>query len=284
MFENLCEKLGDSRYGVHAAEVICGGEVVLHKCFDDDRAYPVYSAAKSVTSMAFSLCCDDGILSPQHKLADFIDDNYKPLMPHGFEELTFERFLTMTAGEYPFRPQGDDWLKYIFSLGTDYSDTNFHYSNIPAYLVGVACENAVGVPLMQYLDKRVFKAMGIAAPEYSTCPHGHFYGATGMEMTVHQLALLGQLYLQQGEWGGRQLISREAVKAAVSPHVFTGSDHYGYFFRVAKDHFSIVGKWGQRCILYPRRIIALAYLSDCPDHSQELYETVNECITQENTV
>ena len=280
----LCKKLESLNLGVHAIEIIRDGEVVLHKSFDEDRAYPVYSAAKSVTSMAFSLCCDDGILSPQHKLGDLIESRYKEYMPDDLAAMTFERFLTMTAGNYPFRPQGDDWLRYIFSLDIDHSDTAFHYSNIPAYLVGLACENAVGTPLMDYLDKRIFSPMGIGAPSFSTCPQGHFYGATGMEMNVHQLALLGQLYLQEGRYNGVQLISREAVKEAVTPRVFTGSDHYGYFFRVADDHFSIVGKWGQRCIMYPQRNITVAYLSHCPERSQELYELVDGSIRQENTL
>lgn len=284
MFDDIIYKLGDPVYGVHAAEIICKGEVVIHECFDDDKPYPVYSAAKSVTSMAFSLCCDDGLLSPQTVLSDLIDGKYKDLFPTGFDKLSFERFLTMTAGGYPFRPQGEDWLKYIFSLDTDYTDTSFHYSNIPAYLVGVACENAAGIPLAQYLQKRVFDPLGIPEPVFSTCPKGHFYGATGMETDVHSLALLGQLYLQNGEYGGKQLISKQAVGLAVSPHVFTGSDHYGYFFRIGDDCFSMVGKWGQRCMVYPEKELVVSYLSHCPDNSQKLYELVQSCIRQENTL
>jgi CubicO group peptidase (beta-lactamase class C family) len=100
-----------------------------------------------------------------------------------------------------------------------------------------------------------------------------------MKMTVHQLALLGQLCLQKGNWKGKQLISREAVTQATSPHVFTGSDYYGYFFRIAPDHFSIVGKWGQRCMIYPELGIVAAYLSDCPRDPDGLYETVHSYIT-----
>ena len=284
MFDRLCDELIGAGLGVHAIEMIYKGKVVLHECFDDDTPYPVYSAAKSVPSMAFSLCCDDGLLSPQTHLADLIEDKYKNRFPSGFDKLSFERFLTMTAGKYPFRPQGEDWLKYIFSLDTDLCDTSFHYSNIPAYLVGVACENAAGIPLAQYLQKRVFDPLGIAPPKFSTCPQGHFYGATGMETDVHSLALLGQLYLQNGEYGGKQLISKQAVGLAVSPHVFTGTDHYGFFFRVAADHFSIVGKWGQRCMVYPEKELVVSYLSHCPDNSQKLYELVQSCIRQENTL
>ena len=93
MFDRLCDELIGAGLGVHAIEMIYKGKVVLHECFDDDKPYPVYSAAKSVTSMAFSLCCDDGLLSPQTHLADLIEDKYKDLFPSGFDKLSFERFL-----------------------------------------------------------------------------------------------------------------------------------------------------------------------------------------------
>ena len=102
MFGRLCDELIGAGLGVHAIEMIYKGKVVLHECFDEDRAYPVYSAAKSVTSMAFSLCCDDGLLSPQTVLSDLIDGEYKEFIPTGFDKLPFQRFLTMTAGNFPF--------------------------------------------------------------------------------------------------------------------------------------------------------------------------------------
>ena len=71
MTEKLCRLLKDSPLCVHSIEIIRNGEILLHKAFDEDIPYPVYSAAKSVTSMGFSLCWDDGILSPDAILGDF---------------------------------------------------------------------------------------------------------------------------------------------------------------------------------------------------------------------
>ena len=256
---------------IHAAEVLKDGCVLLHHCPDGDKRYPVYSVTKSVTSAAFALACDDALLSPETPLYKFLDTDIP--VTDAFKALTFSRFLTMTAGEYPFRLQGDNWLRFILSLDTDYSDTGYHYSNIPAYLVGRAVENAVGGDLMGYLDKRLFSPLVIEKPAYLTCPEGHFYGATGMELTVHELAQLGQLYLDKGYCKGKSLISEGSVCEALTPRIITPSgDHYGYFFRIAEDHFSMVGKWGQRCMIYPESGLVIAYLSDVREHSDQLYE------------
>lgn len=275
--EKLIESLESSGLDIHGIHMIHQGKTVLHHAFDDDKPYPIYSAAKSVTALAFALAWDDKAVAPEMAVVPFLDGGYE--FPEGFKELTFERLLTMTAGKFPFRPQGDDWLRYILSADVDYSDRSFNYSNIPAYLVGAACENAVGQSLMEFLTKRLFEPLGIAAPKYSTCPHGHFYGATGMEMSVEDLAKLGQLCLDGGSYNGRQLISSRSISQAVSPHVPAGDDSYGYFFRAAGDHFSMVGKWGQRCMVFPQRQLVAAYLADCPDDAQRLYELVYSCIT-----
>ena len=280
MFDQLFERLDRLGLDIFAAQVNIGGRIVLQKIFGKQKRYPVYSVTKSVTSCAFSLACDDKLLSPEALLSDFLEERYKALMSDGFKTLSFQRFLTMTAGSFPFRPTGENWCEYILSLDTDCTDASYHYSNIPAYLVGTAVENAVGGDLAGYLSDRLFTPLGIASPPFQTSPEGHFYGATGMELTVSELASLGQLFLDNGSISGKQIISRDAVQRSVTPYVKTNDgDSYGYFFRVTDDHFSMVGKWGQRCIVYPRKKLVAAYLSHQPERSKELCKVFEDCLS-----
>lgn len=274
MLEQLINITDSQGIKILAAEVFLDG---VTEVLNADERLPVYSVTKSVTSAAFALACDDGLVSPEMPLAQFLDGEAD--FPKALAQMPFERFLTMTAGKYPFRPEGDNWLKNICSLDTDYTDTDYHYSNIPAYLVGAALENAVGGELMKYLDERLFSKLGISGLTYKKSPEGHFYGATGMEISAHELALLGRLFLQNGFWYGVPIISESAVKRAVSAHVSTGSgDSYGYFFRNAGTHFSMVGKWGQRCIICPNKRLVIAYLSHEPENSDKLFAIVREFI------
>lgn len=276
MFDDLIDRISRTGFNVHAVEVLCGGEVVFHHAFHEEKRYPIYSITKSVTSAAFSLACDDGKVSAEMPLADLLEKRYRARMSDDFTKMPFKRFLTMTAGKYPFRPAGDDWTDGILSLGTNHSDTAFHYSNIPAYLVGAALENALGCRLTDYLQERLFDPLGIPAPKFAMSPEGHFYGATGMELTVHELALLGELYRLRGG----NIISAKAVGEALTAHVRTDAEGvgYGYFFRVYEDHFDMSGKWGQRCMVFPERQLVLAYMADEPERSDKLISAMTAAV------
>lgn len=278
MYDSIIDMLSAEGLDLHGIEITQNGEPVLKRIYDEDIRYPVYSVTKSVTSSAFSLACDDGLVSADMPLSELLGKRAD--MPKAFKELPFSRFLTMTAGRYPFRPEGDDWLEYIFSLGIDYTDSAYCYSNIPAYLVGRAVENAVGGNLIKYLNKRLFEPLKIPSPKYALCPQGHFYGATGMELSVHELTKLGQLYLNGGVYAGERIISEQAVRETITPRLDTGfGDCCGYFFRIGKDHYSMVGKWGQRCIVYPERKLIVSYLSHQPERSDELYRRIRDQIS-----
>ena len=76
-------------------------------------------------------------------------------MPPGkreaFRLLPISRFLTMSVPGYPFRPEGEDWLAFALSCPAEYAGApTFSYSNIPAYLVGLAA----GITVLCFLWKK----------------------------------------------------------------------------------------------------------------------------------
>ncbi len=277
MYGNYLDRLKADSIDIYAMEAYLAGETIFHYSAEKNKRYPIYSVTKSITSSAFLLACADGLLTAETPVSEFLPNRYKSMMNRDFALLPSKRFLTMTAGEFPFRPCGNDWLETILLLNIDFSDRSFHYSNIPAYILGAAVENAVGKHLIEYLDRRLFEPLGIPRPICETSPEGFFYGATGMTLSVSELTLLGRLYLENGTYNGTNIIPPQFVSEAVTPYIKTNKgDSYGYFFRIADDHFSMVGKWGQRCMIYPEHELVIAYLSYQPEKSEELYRYMNE--------
>ncbi len=275
MFENTVNEIKNKDLNVHGIEIFHNGEVVFKHSFSPEIRYPIYSATKSFVSAAVGIASDEGKLPLNAPLYEFLESKYMTYIPaaqlENFKLLTVKRFMTMSVSGYPFRPSGSDWLENSLSQPIDYSlPPVFSYSNIPAYLVGAACENAVGSHLIKYLTPRLFEPLGIENPVYKNCPKGHFYGASGMELTVHELSLLGQLYLQKGIFSGRRILSEQWVDQAASPQISNKEGGYGYFIWVNGNSFRISGKWGQKCLVYPEKKLIITYLSTLPERSEEM--------------
>jgi CubicO group peptidase (beta-lactamase class C family) len=193
-------------------------------------------------------------------------------------KLPVKRFLTMSVTGYPFRPEGPDWMQYSLSCKVGNPEPRFHYSNIPAYLVGAAVENAVGGNLYDYLTSRLFEPLGIDKPVCRYSPEGHFYGASGMELTVHELSLLGQLYLQKGMYGGKRILSEAWVTEATDLQIMNREGGYGYYFWKYNGGYGICGKNGQRCYVFPDKNLMITFLSDLPRESEAVIKAMQELI------
>ena len=176
------------------AEVCRNGKVTEHWEQTPGRRYPVYSAAKSFTSTAVGLAVDEGKMALEDPLEKFFPqelDRAGGTSGDLWRQVTIRRLLTMTVPGLPFRPSGEDWLMDCFSRTFDIGrGTEFSYSTLPAYLAGVTVERAVGEHTADYLERKLFVPLEIPRPPMQLCPKGHFYGATGMELTAHELGML----------------------------------------------------------------------------------------------
>lgn len=280
MLETILNELKKNDLSVHGMHVFQCGRTLLSYHAAPDIRYPVYSATKSILCMAVGIAADAGKLSPDTPLADLLEQTDLSAVPaaqrDAFRKLPLRRFLTMSIPGYPFRPAGNDWLADSLALPIDGSaPPAFHYSNIPAYLTGIACANAVGMHLIDYLTPRLFEPLGIENPPFQNDPQGRFYGATGMQLTLEELSRLGQLLLQNGVYGGKRLLSQSWIREASALHIQNDRNGYGYFlWRGASESYYISGKWGQICLILPQKQLVITCLADLPDRAELLRQTV----------
>ena len=278
---NLFETGGYAVYGLLVQEE---GETVL-ALGDCTARHPVYSATKSFTATAAGMLQDAGKWSVDDPLAAYLPreavEGMTPERREAFRLLPISRFLTMSVPGYPFRPEGEDWLAFALSCPADYAGAPaFSYSNIPAYLVGLAAGNAAGEPLSDYLRRELLAPLGIESPVFRTDPQGRFYGATGMELSVEELSRLGRLYMQDGLWNGKRLFSGSWAEAAVRPQIDAGKGQgYGYFFWAGLRDFSVSGKWGQKCLVYPGRKLIISWEGEMPETSGRFERAVRQLVS-----
>lgn len=278
-FDAVVREIERNAWRVHGLEMYRDGALVRRWGDTQDRRYPIYSATKTVTALAVGMAQDDGRLSIDEPVLRYLPADAVRAMPQAQREayapVTLRRLMSMSVAGYPFRPEGAHWLDMALSVPLLHPEKRvFDYSNVPAYLAGVAAACAVDEPLDEYLDRRLFEPLGIIDPPCGHCPDGYFYGASQMELTVNELSRIGRLLAGGGVYGGQRLLSEDFVREATSVQQMNREGGYGLFLWKYRDGFSINGKWGQKCYVLPASRTIVTFLADMPNNAKDLQSCV----------
>ena len=274
-FDAFVYDIVSNSWRVHGVEVYCGGQLA-HAFGDTSHTkYPIYSATKSILSVAVGIACDQGRLELQRSVLDYLPERFAAKMAQrqrdAYRSITLRRLLTMSVEGYPFRPESDSYLRFSLACPIPAPESSrFHYSNIPAYLVGVALTEAVQEDAWAFISRNILEPLHITGAEYARCPDGYFYGASGMKLSVNDLSRIGLLLYNGGTFEGNRIVSEDYVKTAASVQQMNREGGYGYFIWKYRDGFSINGKWKQRCYVLPGQKRIITFLSDMTDDSDDL--------------
>lgn len=185
--------------------------------------HPLESVTKSVLSLLVGIALAQGRLSGLDQtvlslLPGLADANADPRA----RRLTLHHLLTLTAG-FQGRERGffDSRESARFAFGRPFEaepGQAFRYDN-PAYnLLAAALVAAVGQPLRDFAEQQLFTPLGIAQLDWLKDDQGLPLGFRGLMLRTADLARLGALMLQGGQWAGRPLLSAEYVQAASTAH------------------------------------------------------------------
>ncbi len=273
-FEAFTSDIVSHGWQVHGTMVMHKGET-LHRFGDTQGLHPIYSITKSITSMAAGLAAEAGKLDLQSSVLRYLPQNYveemSPEQRAAFEQLTLHRLMTMSVRGFPFRAEGEDWLRFALSCPLPKPEMPvFDYSNIPAYLTGVAITQAMGMDAAQVIEEQIFAPMGIDQYRMGRCPKGYYYGASGMELSVESLCKLGVMLTDGGMYRSQRILPEGYVQAATAVQQRSREGGYGYFFWQYRNGFSMNGKWKQKCYVLPEKELVIAYLCDIQDTSHDL--------------
>lgn len=282
-FDAFVHDIVRNQWQVHGAQVYRGGQLTYSFGDTCNSKYPIYSATKSILSVAVGIAWDQGKLDLQRSILDYLPERFVAQMAQSqrdaYEGITLHRLLTMSVEGYPFRPEGDSYLRFSLACPIPTPENiQFHYSNIPAYLMGVALSEAVQEDVWAFIDRNILKPLHITGAEYARCPDGYFYGASGMKLSVNDLSQIGLLLCHGGIYEGSRIVSEDYVKRATSLQQMNREGGYGYFFWKYRDDFCISGKWKQKCYVLPSQNMVVTFLSDMPDGSDDVTRSMEKNI------
>jgi len=133
-----------------------------------EMRYAIGSISKQFTASAILLLQEDGKLSLDDKVAKFVPDLTRA------EEVTIRQLLSHTSGYQDYYPQ--DYAPPLMMKPTTAAQilnlwarkpldfdpgTKWQYSNTNYVIAGVIVEKASGMPVFEFLKKRVFAPLGM---------------------------------------------------------------------------------------------------------------------------
>ncbi len=250
-----------------------------------DKPHILMSLSKSFTSTAVGLAIEEGKLGLDDPVLKFFPDEAPPDPSANLKALTVRDLLTMTGGHdtEPKSAHGAPTVKQFLAHPFVHKPgTHFQYNTMGTYTLSAIVSKVTGQTVLDYLRPRLFEPLGIDRPDWDRSPEGYSLGGYGLHLRTEDIAKFGQLYLQNGEWQGRQLIPKQWVEQATSKqvpneqqdHAKIGSDWqqgYGFqFWRCTHNAVRGDGAGGQFCVVMRDQDAVVAITADTGNMQGEL--------------
>lgn len=204
------------------------GRLVVERYFggaDSATLFDVRSVTKSVVSALTGIALSrrmlpslDATVAPWLGAPDTLDA--------GDSAVTVRELLTMTSGYQWNEGTGNDYNDWVLSSNhvqflLDRAQTGppgpFTYNSAAVNLLGVVLQDAAGVSLPDFADSVLFGPAGITSARWENIETGMVNGGSGIAFTARDLLRFGQLVLQGGRSGTRQIVPVDWVRAMTTP-------------------------------------------------------------------
>jgi CubicO group peptidase (beta-lactamase class C family) len=275
--------------------VLKGGKIVYEHYFmsaDQNSRLFSFSVAKSFTSTLVGLAIADGkIESVNQPVTRYLPE----LKGSGYQAASIQDLLEMSSGakfshnlDDPKSDsnvmanvvaQGDgkvrDFLKSITSA--EPPGVKFAYNDGNAQVLGWLVTRVTGQSLADYMSQKLWQPLGMEQDATwmadSDGPQGLEAAASCLNATLRDYARFGLLFLNKGDWRGRQIVPTQWVEEATSPQrsqvrsgqVLRGTPlGYGYLWWTlpGSDHaFSAWGRYQQFIYVNPAHGVVIVKTS-----------------------
>jgi CubicO group peptidase (beta-lactamase class C family) len=100
-------------------------------------------------------------------------------------------------------------------------------------LLGDILNKSVSGGLEKYSAKKLFEPLGIKNYKWEYTPQGVVNTAGGLRLRSVDYAKFGQLYINEGLWEGKKILSKQWIKSSMTRQMVVNestNEYYGYLF------------------------------------------------------
>lgn len=272
------EKIINSSYNNTAGIIVLkNGKPVYENYYNGYTAtnnLHVFSVTKSIISILIGIAIDKGyIKSINQKVLDFFPDYAVKRGEKTIQNVTLKDMMTMTV---PYKYKSEPYTEYFTSdnwvnsaldlLGGKGKIGEFRYTPLigPDILSGILIK-ATGQSALDFATEYLFSLLGINVEGnvvfhnkeeqlvwykeknvrgWVADPQGVNTAGWGLTLTPMDMAKIGQLYLDEGMWKGKRIISTEWIDESTKEHSRWGKLPYGYLWWVIDDKEHIYAALG----------------------------------------
>lgn len=273
-FLNGCES---NKIELHNVIIVKDSKIIFEghaQPYAADIPHYVHSMTKAFTNTAAGIAYSQGLLHLEDKVISFFPE-YAPENPTEFQkEMTVKDLITMRSGVdadingSEFRTIKTSWIARYFKQPVIYKPgTHFFYCSGNTFMTSAIVQKVTGKTTHQIFNEYIVPELGMRPFTWTKSPEGICSGNSGVSICAEDIARFGLLYLNQGCWNGKQIISREWVDRSLglidpAPRK-QGDPCYNYHWRqqVSPDIYSAGGFLGQSCTIIPKLNMVLAITS-----------------------
>lgn len=275
-----------------------GGQVLADRYYDSSAAeyMGVESVTKSVISTLVGVALAEGKLTSLDQTVGELLPQDRALMKKATAAITVRELLTMKAS-WAELPEGTtlestELVRRVLQVGPDQIGT-FSYNNVAPHILSAILVQVTGQSTLDYARAKLFDPLGIETrpayegplasldtPSYAAAtsftwlvdPDGVHAGFSSIKLTTGDMLKLGQLYLDEGMWQGRQLVPASYIAEATAPQ--PGDYGYLWWSRPIANHpaYEAFGSFGQMIMVVEDLdlvVVASSRPSDTAPQDQE---------------
>ncbi len=254
---------------IHSLLIVRNSRIMLEAYFypyDGKAPHNTSSVTKSITTTLIGIAADQGTLSLDDRMVSFFPEYTIANLDDRKKAIAIRHLASMSGGmECSGLPDelsvkdmeaSPDWVQFALDRPmADEPGKTWNYCGLWMHLLSAILEKATGMPAQEFARLNLFEPLGIQPGTWPADPQGVNMGAGNLRLFPTDMAKFGLLWLQQGKWDGRQVVSSRWVRQSLVERFKAGGDRYGYGWWIsdglAGPSYNAVGSGGQQIAVNP---------------------------------
>ena len=268
-----------------AAFLVIRNDTIIYEKYNknyiENSIFNVFSVTKIFITTLMGVAINEGII----KSVDQAVTEYIPELSEkeGFNKITIRHLLLHTSGikftNKKFNPLSDN-AKYYYSQNLrklvlkseliENPGKETHYSSANVQLLALILERATGITLSSFLQEKIWQKIGMQYEATWSLDNKRKEpiekGFSNINCTVIDLAKIGRLYLNNGVWNGKEILSKDFIYEATRKDTTDGSS-MDFQFNILldplqNDYYYSRGLYGQLIFICPKHNIIIVRIGE----------------------